>query len=348
MQADLAGYDTVWDVVRALRAHDETLAAALDQQRRSGPADRWTLPDKIVVRVPDRYDVEQYLQHLTIRLITATTSPWWEGYGAATAFHATNGHLDVLVEHTTATGYPLGRWLHHQRKARRCGVLTAARIDALDSLHMQWDPRDARWHIGLAHATAHRRREGHLRVPPDHVTTDGYPLGQWIRGQRKQYTGGRLPAARAAALEALGIEWSPYEAMWQRGITAATAFHARNGHLQVPDEHTEADGYRLGQFIVAQRMLHKRGTLTADRVTALEALGIIWNSRDHRFALGLAAARRYHHTHGHLHVPTTYQTSDGYRLGAWLKQQRANLSNGTLTTDRSHALDTLSPTWRQR
>ncbi|GAA3289604.1 hypothetical protein GCM10020218_058640 [Dactylosporangium vinaceum] len=50
-EADLAGYHTVWDVVRAMRAHDETLAAALDLRRQYGDADRWRLPDKIVVRV---------------------------------------------------------------------------------------------------------------------------------------------------------------------------------------------------------------------------------------------------------------------------------------------------------
>ncbi|MFG2043935.1 Helicase associated domain protein [Dactylosporangium sp. NPDC048998] len=345
-QADLAGYHTVWEVVRALRAHDETLAAALDLQRQADPADRWTLPDKIVVRVPDGYDVEQYLRHLTVRLITATTSPWWEGYGVATAFHAAYGHLDILVEHVTDSGYPLGRWLHHQRKARRRGVLPAARIAALDSLGMLWDPRGARWQVGLTHATAHRHREGHLRVPPDHVTADGYPLGSWIRRQRKLYTAGRLPAERAAALEALGIEWFPYEAMWQRGITAATAFHARHSHLRVPDEHTEADGYRLGQFIVAQRMLYRRGTLTADRVAALEALGMIWNSREHRFNLGLAAASRYHRAHGHLHVPKEHQTNDGHRLGAWLSSQRTKLRQGRLPADRAAALDAISVTWR--
>jgi hypothetical protein len=138
-------------------------------------------------------------------------------------------------------------------------------------------------------------------------------------------------------------QWSPYEAMWQRGITAATAFHARHGHLRVPDDHVEADGYRLGQFIVAQRMLYKRGTLTPDRIAALEALGIIWNSRAHRFNVGLAAARRYHHTHGNLFVPNGYTTADSYRLGAWLQNQREKLRFGKLTADRIRALDEISP-----
>ncbi|MEV0133649.1 Helicase associated domain protein [Dactylosporangium sp. NPDC050688] len=345
-EADLAGYHTVWEVVRALRAHDETLAAALDLQRQAGPADRWTLPDKILVRVPDGYDVEHYLQHLTVKLITATTSPWWEGYGAATAYHAAHGHLGIAVDHRTDTGYPLGRWLHHQRKARRQGVLPAARVAALDSLGMQWDPRGSRWQTGLAQAAAFREREGHLRVAPEHVTADGYPLGPWVRYQRKQHNAGRLGPGRAAALEALGIEWAPYEAMWQRGITAATAYHARHGHLQVPVEHTEPDGYRLGQFIVAQRMLYKRGTLAPDRVTALEAIGIIWDSRDHAFAVGLTAAARYRRVHGDLLVPGSYRTTDGYRLGAWLQKQRGKLRTDKLTTDRIRTLDELSPTWR--
>lgn len=345
-QADLAGYHTVWEVVRALRAHDEVLAAELDRQRQYPSADRWTLPDKILVRVPDGYDVEQYLRHLTIKLVSATTSPWWEGYGAAVAFHTRNGHLNVHVDHTTDEGYPLGRWVHTQRSNRRRKLLAAARVDALDQLGIRWDPRATKWQIGLAYATAYRQREGHLRVPPDHVTDDGYPLGQWIRGHRKTHNRGRLAPDRATALEALGIEWSPYDAMWQRGITAATALHQRHGHLKVPDDHVEADGYRLGQFLVAQRMLHKRGTLAAERVAALEALGMVWHRGDHRFQIGLAHARRYHDAHGHLHVPHSYHTPDGYRLGAWINKQRQNARTGTMPADRAAALDTISPTWR--
>jgi superfamily II DNA or RNA helicase len=345
-QADLAGYHTVWEVVRALRAHDETLAAALDLQRQARPADRWTLPDKIVVRVPDGYDVEQDLQHLTIRLVTATTSPWWEGYGAATAFHGAHGHLGIAVDYLTDTGYPLGRWLHHQRKARRSGVLSAARITALDSLGMLWDPRGTRWLAGLAYAIAFREREGHLRVAPEYFAPDGYPLGPWIRYQRKNHHAGRLDPDRTATLEALGIEWSPYEEMWRRGITAATAYHARHGHLQVPGDHVEADGYRLGQFIVAQRMLYKRGTLASDRIAALEAVGMIWNSREHSFNRGLAAATRYHRANGNLVVSNGYRTADGYRLGAWLQKQRDKLQAGKLAADQVRALDDLSPTWR--
>ncbi|GIJ08409.1 Helicase associated domain protein [Micromonospora andamanensis] len=344
-QADTDGYHTIWQVVRALRAHDETLAIALDRQRQSPTAAR-SLPEQIVVRLPDGYDVDQYLRHITVRLVTATTSPWWEGYGVATRYHAIHDHLHVAVDHVTDDGYPLGRWIHAQRKTRRAGHLPPERVQALDTLGMLWDPRATRWETGAIHAAAYRAHHGHLRVPLEHVTEDGYPLGRWIRGQRKQYKAGRLDRAREAALERIGIEWEPYKAMWERGITHAIIYHAQHGHLRVPSDHTCPDGYRLGQFVVAQRMLRKRGTLAPERITHLDALGMMWDKREQAFAVGLAHARAYHQAHGTLRCSKATQSPDGYGLGAWLTKQREKLRTGTLSADRTATLDAISTTWR--
>ncbi|WP_158566428.1 DEAD/DEAH box helicase [Micromonospora craterilacus] len=344
-QADADGYHALWQVVRAMRAHDENLAIALDDQRQR-LASTPSLPEKIVVRLPDGYDIDQYLRHITVRLVTATTSPWWEGYGAAACYHAFHGHLHLTVDHVTDDGYPLGRWIHHQRKARRAGHLPPERVQALDTLAMLWDPRASRWERGFVHAAAYRSRLGHLRVPPDHVTTDGFPLGTWIREQRKQRKAGRLDPVRTAALERLGIEWDPYQAMWDRGITHAVAFHAQHGHLRVLHDHTCDDGYRLGQFIVAQRMLRKRGTLTPDRIAQLDALGMMWDIREHTFTTGLHHARAYVDLHGTLCVSISTHTRDGYHLGRWLSKLRAKLRAGTLPPEWAVALDAISTTWR--
>ncbi|MEV0003499.1 Helicase associated domain protein [Micromonospora sp. NPDC050980] len=347
-QADADGYATIWQVVRALRAHDESLAVALNQQRQYLNASA-VLPEQVQVRLPDGYDIDQYLQHLTVRLITATTSPWWEGYGAAVHYHRVHGHLYTRVDHITDDGYPLGRWVHSQRKARRTGTIASERIQALDTLGMLWDPRSARWENGLQHAAAYRTQNRHLRVSPGYIADDGYPLGSWIRTQRRVHHSGRLDPERTAALHRLGFETDPYLAMWERGISHAAAYHARHGHLRVPPRHTEADGYRLGQFIVAQRMLRKRGTLTDDRIAALDALDMMWdvqNLRDLHFSTGLAHARDYHHRHGTLRVPTAVTSHDGYRLGKWLKDQRRKLRAGTLPADQVAQLDAVSTTWR--
>lgn len=116
---------------------------------------------------------------------------------------------------------------------------------------------------------------------------------------------GRLPADRAAALEALGVEWHPYEAMWAARYRRRDRPLRPPGSPAGPNDHTEADGYRLGQFALAHRMLYQCGTLTADRITALEAVGMIWKFGEHRFTIGLTAARSYHRAHGDLHIPAS-------------------------------------------
>jgi hypothetical protein len=64
---------------------------------------------------------------------------------------------------------------------------------------------------------AHRRREGSLRVPPEHVTADGYRLGQWIRGRRKQYTP-ECPGRRSACGR---VEVSPGLSVTRRVLSSA-------------------------------------------------------------------------------------------------------------------------------
>ncbi|WP_406730016.1 Helicase associated domain protein [Streptomyces sp. NBC_01794] len=63
---------------------------------------------------------------------------------------------------------------------------------------------------------------------------------------------------------------------------------------------------------------------------------------------GLAAARRYRHTHHHLDVPQTYEDPTGYPLGRWLTWQRHLHTKGTLDAVRVHALERLGIIWDPR
>ncbi|MER8073444.1 Helicase associated domain protein [Streptomyces sp. NPDC094034] len=63
---------------------------------------------------------------------------------------------------------------------------------------------------------------------------------------------------------------------------------------------------------------------------------------------GLAAARRFRHTHHHLDVPQTYEDPTGYPLGRWLTWQRHLHTKGTLDAVRVHALERLGIIWDPR
>jgi hypothetical protein len=111
-QPDTAGgrREPTLNVVRALAAHDETLTAALGRARAAraaspgGPAGR-ELPDRIILQAPPG-TVSRTLRALSIRIIDGTTSPWWDGYGHAQAYHARHGTLEAPFAHVTDDGYP--------------------------------------------------------------------------------------------------------------------------------------------------------------------------------------------------------------------------------------------------
>ncbi|MFF3639458.1 helicase associated domain-containing protein [Streptomyces sp. NPDC002250] len=78
----------------------------------------------------------------------------------------------------------------------------------------------------------------------------------------------------------------------------------------------------MGQWIADARRFYARGDMDADRIEQLEKLGMVWSHFDVAWEEGLAAARGWAADPGHLLAPTdaTYQD---YKIGIWLKNQRA-------------------------
>ncbi|MGW2181283.1 Helicase associated domain protein [Streptomyces sp. NPDC001732] len=350
---DPGTYDTLWQVVRALRAHDEGFGAALDHQRSHGSSVNPQLPEKITFMLPPGAS-QDFLARMKLLLVQQTTSPWWEGHHEAVRYHEEHGHLDVPSRHVTDSGHRLGQWILNARQHHRKGWMPADRITALDRIGMIWDTDQHRFDTVLARARAYRDHHGHLNVPQAHRDEDGYRLGTQINVLRRTRAKDRLPPDRIAALDELGMVWNTRDQANQRLIQAARDFHAAHGHLRVPRDHTTHDGYRLGNALTTRRNRYAHGDVHADVVRALDELGMIWDPREARFQDGLAACRRYRERHGGLDVPTTFTDPEGYNLGDFIAYQRAlntgsvrdrNGRTRTLPPERRTALDELGMIW---
>ncbi|MEU3855092.1 Helicase associated domain protein [Streptomyces sp. NPDC029554] len=186
----------------------------------------------------------------------------------------------------------------------------------------------------------------------------------------------RDPAALAAFIELRVL--NPEHRHWRRGIEAAVLYQRIHGDLQVPFTYrvpergrsgAEAEGwpaslarFPLGQWIADARRFHARGALDADRVRQLEQLGMVWSHFDVAWEEGLAAARGWAEENGHLLAPLD-ATHRGYRVGIWLKNQRAAARRaraneqrraeglppvsavGSLPEERREQLEDIDPSW---
>ena len=180
---------------------------------------------------------------------------------------------------------------------------------------------------------AFAKREGHARVPIDHIEA-GLKLGGWVSFKRTLKREGRSPAYRVRLLNQVpGWSWEPEQEAWDRGYAVLVKFCAREGHACVPTQHVE-DDFELGVWVKWQRRQFKTDRLPIDRARRLEALpGWVWEAFEAQWERAYALLVDFVEREGHYRIPREYWPG-GFRLAKWATQQRRRRRAGKLDAGR--------------
>jgi superfamily II DNA or RNA helicase len=341
-----SAFEPVWDVIKALRSHDDELGEELDELRRqlgrSGQLPR--VPGKIHLDLPARVGLE-FADAFDVRLVDETTSSWEFWFGMLEEFVEHNGHARVLQSYAVGR-HQLGKWVNKQRARYSARALDADRQQRLQSLPgWTWEPKAEQWEEWFGRLQIYIDRHGHARVPQPY-TADGHPLGRWVSKQRARYADGTLDGDRQRRLEAVvGWTWDPLIDQWEQGFSRLLDYVERHGYAHVPRTST-IDGYKLGLWVVNQRAKHSKGTLDPDRVGRLQDLsGWSWDPFADRWEEGFGHLLKYVELHGHIRVPASY-IFDDHKLGQWITMQRQEHGKGKLEAARQRRLaDVPGWTW---
>lgn len=254
----------------------------------------------------------------------AANDTWDQQFEEAKNYYERNANLKVPYNYVTESGFKLGIWITNLRSAYAgySGVgINQQRINRLNSIGMIWAVPEEQWNIGYTKAVEYFDEHGHLRVPIDYTTEDGYRLGVWIRGQRKQTD---LSQEKIDQLNKIKMIWDVYSSDWDAGYQKAKDFYEKNGHLRVPAKYY-VDEFPLGNWIATQRARYKSSgekPLTQEQYDQLNAIGMIWDVFDSQWGKGYDHAMEYFKTHGDLLVPSKYKSEDGFPLGTWIAARR--------------------------
>lgn len=343
-----SAFKHVWDVLKALRAHDESLGEELDQLRRRLGARRAAprLPGKIKLDVPAGHVGADFVRAFSLRTVEHTTSSWEFSFGRLLRFVARNGHSRVPQSYRDEDDHRLGAWVTAQRTLRSRGRLLPERARQLDALpEWEWDPVGALWEQGFTRLRRYVERERHTRVPQTYCDEDGYRLGTWLNSQRSMFARGALPDDRVRLLEALpDWTWKARAGKWDRAYAELNSFADREGHTRIPYDVRTTDGRKLHTWVVAQRQARKAGRLSRERVHRLEMLpDWTWDPFKADWEYGASRLTKFVEQSGHCRVPRNYRDEDGYRLGTWVGKQRQKRSK--LTTVQVEFLGGL-PGWQ--
>ncbi|WP_430379291.1 Helicase associated domain protein [Streptomyces sp. B1-3] len=204
----------------------------------------------------------------------------------ARAYAATHGHLAAPTD-ATQGGHPIGAWLAECRRKDNADTLPKEQAAQLTALDPWWNPNwPLTWRRAYAHAKAHIDAGGSQDVAGSFATPDGFKLGQWLSRQRNHFD--TLHVEQAQLLIDIGIvphvDSLHSEAFrtergrdFRRGLVAASCYLTREGHLDVPRQHTETDW--IGPFRLGSWIDHIRRTpneLTDEERAALDILRMAW------------------------------------------------------------------------
>ncbi|HEY1840169.1 MAG TPA: Helicase associated domain protein, partial [Mycobacterium sp.] len=339
---DDSAFKPVWEVVKALRAHDEDLAEILDSLRRNlGKGGRLRLPGKIHLDLPTKVGVD-FAKAFGVRLVEQTTGLWEFWYGLLERYVTENGTAQVNKGYEL-DGHQLGSWCANQRARHRRGELAADKVNRLDSLKgWVWDRHDSRWEAGFQHLLEYEDENGHALISSLEVFK-GYPLGAWVAIQRRDGRSGKLSEERRDRLDSVsGWVWGLEDERWEKYFRLLQEYIAVHGNPHVTQTYTTDDGVRLGAWVNAQRARYNQKRLEPDRAERLAKLpDWVWKASEAKWDQGFQHLRNFAEAHGNVGVPIGYEI-DGFKLRDWLTNNRAKFAK--LTPDRQRRLKSL-PGW---
>ena len=342
---EASNFKPVWDVLKALRAHDEVLADQLDQYRTNMAKNvyqaRDSISDKIIFDIPMSVGAE-FSSALRAVLVEYSTASWEFYFGLIETFKKQEGHCLVNTK-AKVDGKNLGQWVLDQRKAEY--TMDHQRIKRLDDIGFVWDPHKEAWEQGFRMLLNFKKREGHCKVPNRHMEGN-FNLHSWAENQRRIHPSkvvGRNPITpeRYQRLNELGFVWDVETTRWNEAFDKLIQFKKREGHCNVPYSHKE-EGFTLGLWLGKQRKVKKAQKLSREQEKKLNDIGLVWAVNKDLFETRFSLLVEFKNREGHCLVPNRYK-ENGFNLGKWVQHRRAEVL--TISADRKAKLDDIGFIW---
>lgn len=211
------------------------------------------------------------------------------------------------------------------------------------------DALTATWDMYYASAKQYYQENGNLEVPARYITEEGYALGSWLNNQkaiRKGTIVGKLTEDQIHKLDSIGMIWDSLDYFWEQNFKSAKEYYLTYGNLDIPTNYKSKDGKHLGNWILRQRQLYKRNSLTDDQIKKLDSIGMDWMDRvDRIWENGFLEAKNYSEEYGNLSVPKNYRSNTDFPLGIWIQRQRSLYKNNKISEDRIKRLTGIGMNW---
>lgn len=315
-------YKPIWDVLNALKSHDDVLAEELDNFRTSlgrnngGSGSGFS---KITIDLP-RTVGNEFIAALNTRIVEVTTVSWHFWYGLLLDYVEEFGHARIPTK-SKYQRYFLGQWCSTQRKEKN--KLNSERIKLLEALaQWSWNLFEDKWSEGFEYLKKYVEEYGHAGVLTQ-LIYQNFNLGTWANCQRIKKDS--LDLEKIKLLEELPQwSWNPLEERWNEGFKNLKQYTEKHGHARVSAQ-LKYNDYPLGKWV--SRLRSNKSKLNLKQITQLEKLPQwSWAPLEDNWNEGFEYLKKYVAEHGHARVPKALNY-EYFSLGQWVGIQKFRKDN---------------------
>ena len=338
------GYDTIFQVIQALREQDEVVEAALtqfkiDRVRNIGDA-KFTLDFITTSWAGNQVDVLRDV--ITTRIVDTLVESWYTKYALLKKVYEDTGDANV-EKNFCMSGVRLGWWLSYQRSCFVENNLTKQRYSLLSSIGVLFDDRiEIKWKQHFSILEKMYEETGNANVS-NTFEIHGLKLGQYLALQRKAYRKGKLPQSRVDLLKSIGVSLDISNDNWEHNFSLLQDYLLVYKHSDVPQD-CVYKGSKLGTWVTTQRSAYSFNQLTTERVVKLESIGFKWSLKASLWDEHFNDLNKIYTDTGSSNIPISTVIND-VKLGSWVSVQRKRYKLNKLNDLQIKKLESIEFRW---
>ena len=324
-QIEASNFKPVWDVLKALRSHDEVLADHLDRYRanmaRNSNNAHQALDGRIIFDVPTTIDSRFSLALRTV-LVEATTESWTFYFQLFKSYFKEFKKGYLGAEYVTVDGYRLGTWVMSQRQQKKNGTLSTWRMEKLNSTNgWFWTDEEARWEKFTVKLKSHIQKFNSTGIHQDFCDEDGYPLGQQISQYRIKYKNKSIKKYQIKFLEGIpDWVWNAEISKWMDNFNLIKEFYNKHGTPYTSFDYEVKVGKKLRTWLFRQKRIKD---LSDEKLKLLATIEADRTKEEILWLGGYKILQKYSQQTSNAQVPQSFRTDSGFGLGTWVRKQRS-------------------------
>jgi hypothetical protein len=336
-----SSFKPIWNIISALRSHDESLANELDSLRFALGSQKQILNSlpKIVEDLPIGISAifPNFASSLMLKLVEESSDKWHWWLGLLSKFTNEHGTCHIAAK-SKYLGHSLGNWIHIQRRKKKLGKLSQEQVTLLEQIPLwSWSPFDDKWEARFERIMAFAIKNGHCRIPRRDGERDD--RGAWIQKQRARRKSGDLSQHEIERIQSIpGWTWDPLWEDWLDFYNQLLAFAALHGNLAVPDSSVE---YKSLANWVSRQRTRGRENLNATQIEMLESVkGWTWDLYEAVWNEKFDLLKDFAAINGHTRMPKN-EVAPYIGLRAWISKNRTNYRLGKIDSQKLKLLESV-------